>query len=235
MEQALAKVHRVTALSLGIRRLAFEDRALTVSDHQGIVESCEETVLVPAGNAFHALRVIKDADELGKLGEAARITDAAFMAVTSILNPGATEREVAWRLESAMHDFGADSPGFPIIVAAGPNGARPHHDPCDRPIKQGEPIVIDMGAKVGGYTADLARTICLGNEPPEFTTRYNSVLTAQRRALGEIRAGISGREADQVARSELAADGFTEQFVHGLGSRRWTANSRGPLAGTELR
>ena len=202
---------------LGVSRAAFEDRALSVADHGGILGSFGDGRLIPAGDAFHALRAIKNDQELAMIAQAARITDAAFTSVTSVLKAGATEREVAWRLEAAMHHFGADGPGFPIIVAAGPSGARPHHDPSDRAIEEGEPVVIDMGARVGGYTADLTRTICLGEAPAEFTARYNSVLAAQGVALAGIRAGMSGQDADQIARDELTSAGFGEQFVHGLG------------------
>ena len=203
--------------SLGALRVAFEDRALSVADHAGIVQSSGEIRLVPAGDAYHALRAAKDEQELERIAEAAQITDAALVAVTSGLNAGVTERDVAWRIESAIHELGGDGTGFPVIVAAGPNSARPHHDPSDRPIQEGEPVVIDMGARVGGYTADLTRTICLGEAPSHFTARYNMVLTAQRRALSSIRAGMSGRDADQVARDELTNAGLGEQFVHGLG------------------
>jgi Xaa-Pro aminopeptidase len=203
--------------ALGIRCAAFEDRALSVADHAGIVGAAGDVRLVPADNAFHALRAVKSEQELAKIAEAARITDAAFVAATSAVEPGVTEKALAWRIESAMHDLGADGPGFPIIVAAGPHGARPHHDPSDRPIQEGEPVVIDMGAMIGGYSADLTRTICLGQTPPAFIDRYNTVLSAQRRALTEIQAAMSGREADAVAREELSAAGCGDQFLHGLG------------------
>src|SRR5215213_9155474 len=185
---------------LGIRSAAFEDRALSVADHAGIVGAAAEIRLVPVGSAFHALRAVKFGEELATIAEAARITDAAFVSGTFADEPGTTEKALAWRIESAMHEFGADGPGFPIIVAAGPHGARPHHDPSDRLIEEGEPVVIDMGAMVGGYTADLTRTICLGQAPPMYTDRYNTVLSAQRRALTQIRAAMSGRDADAVAR-----------------------------------
>ena len=203
--------------SLGVRCAAFEDRALSVADHAAILRAAGNTRLVAVGNAFHALRAVKSEQEVATIAEAARITDAAFEAVTSKLVPGITEKALAWRIEAAMHDLGADGPGFPVIVAAGPHGARPHHDPSDRPIAAGEPVVIDMGAMVEGYTADLTRTICLGQPPPAFTDRYNTVLSAQRRALTEIRAAMSGREADAVAREELSSAGYADQFVHGLG------------------
>jgi Xaa-Pro aminopeptidase len=202
---------------LGIQCAAFEDRALSVADHAGILDAAGEIRLVPVDNAFHALRAVKSEQELTTIAEAARITDAAFIAATSGLEPGVTEKELTWRIESAMHDLGADGPGFPVIVAAGPHGARPHHDPGDRPIAAGEPVVIDMGAMIGGYTADLTRTICLGEAPPTFVDRYNTVLSAQRRALTGIRAAMSGREADAVAREALSAVGYGDEFVHGLG------------------
>ena len=202
---------------LGIRCAAFEDRALSVANHAGIMDGAGEIRLVPVDNAFHALRAVKSEQELTTIAEAARVTDAAFIAATSGLEPGVTERELAWRIESAMHDLGADGPGFPVIVAAGPHGARPHHDPGDRPIAAGEPVVVDMGAMIGGYTADLTRTICLGEAPPSFVDRYNTVLSAQRRALTGIRAAMSGREADAVAREALSAAGHGDEFVHGLG------------------
>jgi Xaa-Pro aminopeptidase len=203
--------------SLGVQCAAFEDRALSVADHAGIVRAAENIRLVAVDNAFHALRAVKSDQELAKIAEAARITDAAFVRATSNLEPGVTERALAWRIEAAMHDLGADGVGFPIIVAAGPHGARPHHDPSDRPIEVGEPVVIDIGAMIEGYTADLTRTICLGEPPPAYLDRYNTVLSAQRRALTEVRAAMSGREADAVAREALAAAGFGDQFLHGLG------------------
>ncbi len=203
--------------ALGSQCVAFEDRAISVADHAGIQRAAANVELLPADNAFYALRAVKSEPERATIAEAARITDAAFVAATSSLEPGVTEKALAWRLESAMHDLGADRAGFPVIVAAGPHGARPHHDPSDRPIEEGEPVVIDIGAMIDGYSADLTRTICLGEAPPAFTERYNTVLSAQRRALTEIRAAMSGREADAVARQVLSAAGFGDLFLHGLG------------------
>jgi Xaa-Pro aminopeptidase len=203
--------------TLGVRCAAFEDRALSVADHAGILQAVGNVRLVPVENAFHALRAVKSDEELTSIAEAARITDAAFARATSDLEPGVTEKALAWRIEAAMHHLGADRPGFPVIVAAGPHGARPHHDPSDRPIEEGEPVVIDIGAMVKGYSADLTRTICLGDPPPAYIDRYNTVLSAQRRALTEIRAAMSGREADAVAREPLSAAGLGDQFLHGLG------------------
>jgi Xaa-Pro aminopeptidase len=201
----------------GIHRAAIEDRALTVADHTAIQDTAAAVALLPVGNAFHLLRATKDDEEVATIRRAARITDRALAAATAGLQAGVSERELAWRIDRAMRDLGADSPGFPTIVAAGPHAARPHHDPTERPIEAGEPVIIDMGAMVDGYTADLTRTLCLGDPPPEFRARYNTVLAAETAALAGVRPGMRGKDADAIARDALASAGFGEQFVHGLG------------------
>lgn len=202
---------------LGARRTLFEDRALSVADHAAISAAADGVQLVPAGTLFNTLRAVKSQGEIDIIARAARITDEALAVAVAELEPGMTERQLAWRLERAMRDLGADGLAFPIIVASGPHSARPHHDPTDRPIAEGEPVTIDMGAAVDGYRADLTRTIVLGDAPPIFVDRYNSVLSAQEAALRGIRAGMSGEDADRIARDALIADGYSEQLIHGLG------------------
>jgi Xaa-Pro aminopeptidase len=199
-----------------VSRVLFEDRALTVADHGQISDATGEISFVPAGNDVHLIRAVKDGAELAAIAEAARITDAALAEATGGLEPGVTERELVWRIAEAMRALGAE-PGFGTIVAAGPHGARPHHDPSDRAIAAGEPVVIDMGAAVDGYCADLTRTIFLGDPPPEYTARYNTLLAVQETALRSIRPGMTGQEADAVARDALIAAGFEAQLIHGLG------------------
>lgn len=201
----------------GYRRVAFEDRALIVADYNGIMSAATGVDLVPAGTAVHRLREVKDADEIARIRRAAEITDQALQRVLSELKAGTTEKELVWMLESTMRDLGADGPAFSTGVGAGPHGARPHHSATDRPIAEGEPIVIDMGAKVDGYCADLTRTVVLGEPTELFRERYNLVLTAQQAALDAIRPGISGKEADAAARDVIEAAGAGEAFFHGLG------------------
>ena len=200
-----------------IERAALEDRAMCVADHAAILTAADGMALLPAGNRFHLLRAVKSEQELALIAEAARITDQAFVTATTGLTAGTTERELAWAIDRTMRDLGADGPGFDTIVASGPHGARPHHDPADRRLREGEPVIIDMGAAVGGYSADLTRTICLGDAPPEYSDRYNFVLAAQGLALSGIAAGMTGRDADLIARGRLANAGVGEHFVHGLG------------------
>jgi Xaa-Pro aminopeptidase len=201
----------------GLARVAFEDLAITVADHAVIDKAAGRVKLVPAGAAFHLLRAAKDEDELEAIRKAARITDAAFVAVTTDMQPGMTERDLVWQIELAMRELGADGPGFPVIVASGPHAARPHHEPSHRVLGNGVPIVIDMGAAVDGYCADLTRTVFIGKAPPQLQERYTMVLSAQQLALATVRAGMSGQEADAIAREAVTAAGYGQEFVHGLG------------------
>lgn len=201
----------------GYRRVAFEDRALIVADYTSIKDAAPGVELVPAGTAVHRLREVKDAEEIARIRRAASLTDQALQQVLAQLQPGTTEKELVWMLESTMRELGADGPAFSTGVGAGPHGARPHHSATDRPIAEGDPVVIDMGAKVDGYCADLTRTIVLGEPTPLFRERYNLVLSAQQAAIDAIRPGISGKDADAAARSVIEAAGAGEEFFHGLG------------------
>ena len=104
-----------------------------------------------------------------------------------------------------------------LIVAAGKNAALPHHRPSDYIVQEGEPIVIDIGAKCEGYASDLTRTICLGKEDNRFRNIYDIVLKAQLSAEQQIVAGMTGSAADAIARDIISAAGYGSYYGHGLG------------------
>jgi Xaa-Pro aminopeptidase len=133
------------------------------------------------------------------------------------LRPGVTEREMAWIIERAMREEGADGLAFPPSVASGPHAARPHHGVTDRPIAEGEPITMDLGARVDGYNGDLTRTVWLGEPDERLRAVYNVVFEAQTAALVALRAGVTGMAVDGVARRVVENAGYGEAFVHGLG------------------
>ena len=206
-----------------IKKIGFESHQMTVATYKQITDalrdipSDERPNLMATTGIVEGLRTVKDQEELGLLQRAIDVADAAMEAVSPTIQPNETEREVAWRLEKAMRELGADSLSFDTIVAAGPSGAMPHHSPSDRAIAPGEPIVIDMGAKVGGYCSDITRTICIG--PPDETFRkvYDIVLGAQLTAIATVRSGMSGGDADDLSRVVIAEAGYGENFGHSLG------------------
>ena len=201
-----------------VARLGFEEDATLVALHSGIAAIKEGAVeLVPVGDMVSALRLIKTAEELALIARAVAITDAAYEQVFATMRPEQTEREVAWALERAMREGGADALAFPIIVAAGTNGAFAHHEPGDTPLGEGLPITIDMGAQVAGYAADLTRTVILGEPTERARTIYRTLRRAVDVVEEGLRAGMTGAAVDALARDLIAEAGFGEYFVHGLG------------------
>jgi Xaa-Pro aminopeptidase len=217
---------------IGAKRVGFEEEAISVANFRLLTEATGDRIAwLPLEGTVSKLRVIKDDREIDILCRASRITDAALLEGLAELDEGMTEIELAARFHDAMRRLGSPGPGFNIIVASGPNAARPHHAPGDRRIMPGEPVVIDMGATVEGYTADLTRTICLGEPTPEIASVYTIVLDAQRAVLASLRAGLTGKEVDQLARDVIAAAGHGDHFIHGLGHGVGMQIHEGPSAG----
>jgi Xaa-Pro aminopeptidase len=206
---------------LGVGRLGFESDDLTVDAYQRLQEALREkapeVTTVPLRGLGESLRMVKEAGEIALIRQAVEIGDRAFEAVAAALRPGVTEREVAWRLEVQMRERGADGLAFPIIVAAGPNGAMPHHTPSNREIVAGEPIIIDMGCRLDGYNSDMTRTIMLGEPAGPFWQVYRTVLRAQQACEDGLKAGMLGKDGDKLARDVIEAAGHGEHFGHGTG------------------
>jgi len=206
---------------LGVHALGFESESFSVDQYVRLEAALHvkapRVTLVPLRGLVESVRQTKDPAELEQIRRAVLIGDRAIEAVTAALLPGVTERQVAWRLEVEMRERGADALSFPIIVASGPNGAMPHHRPSDRAIRVGEPIIIDMGCKVGGYCSDLTRTVVLGEPDPPFWEIFHLVLRAQQTCENGLRAGMTGNVGDALARDVIAQAGHREQFGHGTG------------------
>lgn len=201
----------------GITRLGFEEDSILFATHTMLTETLPGTALVPVGKLVAGLRDVKDAAEIESLRRAQAVTVAAFVAVSGRIAAGMTERQVAWELEKAVRDAGGEGLAFPTIVGAGRNGARPHHGASDYAIREGEPIVIDMGATVDGYCGDLTRTVIVGEPDATFRRVYDIVLRAKRHVEEVARPGMKGHEIDAAARDVIAEAGYGDQFIHTLG------------------
>ena len=205
-----------------VKRLGFEGQHVTYAFHkrlQDLIRQSTElqTELVPVSDIIEDLRSIKDDMELSKLTRAIEIADSAFAEVSKQIRVGQTELDIAWQLEKAMRELGAESISFDTIVAFGPNAALPHHRPSDDVIVEGQPLIIDMGARYQGYCSDLSRTICLGQPDDRFRKIYDTVLGAQLTAIATVEVGMTGGEADNLARTVIEQCGYGENFGHSLG------------------
>ena len=206
-----------------VKRVGFESQDVTISVHQALLKAIEETEnsnhpeLIPTSGIVEKLRVYKDADELLLLTEAIRIADEAIDEVAPRIEPGVTEESIAWELEKAMRERGAEMISFDTIVGAGPNGALPHHRADETVVKPNDAIVIDMGAKYQGYCSDLTRTVFVGEPDDKFRRIYDIVLKAQLAAEEQVTAGMTGKEVDAIAREIIADAGHGDDFGHSLG------------------
>jgi len=205
--------------SLALKRLAFESDYLLHSVFVGLARLAAEKgiELVPLTGLVEELRQLKSAAELALIEQAVRLNEQVFAEVYGQLRPGLSEREVAALIEETMRRRGAEGPSFPTIVAAGPNGAMPHAVPTGRLLAEGEPIIIDMGLKVGGYCSDMTRTVVLGQPDARTLAMIRLVRQAQRAGLAALRPGVAGRHVDQVARRVIEEAGHGDHFGHSLG------------------
>lgn len=199
-------------------RLAIEDAttpaALWFAFQDALPDNAE---IVRAADAVDQLRAIKSEDELALLRKAAALTDEAFAIATSRFSPGITEHDGAELVRQALREAGSEGEAFDTIVAADPNAAKPHHRPGTRVIREGEPVIIDMGARVGGYNGDLTRTICLGKADAKLVRIYKAVLEAQLAGLLAIRAGTLASAPDLATREVFASHGLEDYVIHSAG------------------
>jgi Xaa-Pro aminopeptidase len=204
----------------GPLRLGFEEAHVTVGEHRRLrAELPERVELIPVEGLVERLRAVKDAEEVARIHEAAKLADAAFTELVASGLTGRTERELAFELGVAMHRHGAEGPSFDIIVAAGAHGALPHATPRDVPVAPNQLVVIDWGARLDGYCSDCTRTVWVGKSVPDGEERevYDLVLKAQLAGLEAIRAGASTKSVDAAARQVIGDGGHRERFGHGLG------------------
>jgi len=209
---------RLTA-GLDLKKLGVEAGHITFAMYQRLTDVLKQSQLklIPVDGLVESLRAIKEPEEIEFITKAIEITDSAFEYIEDIIHTGMSEKEVAWEIEKSLREKGSESLPFDVIVASGPNSALPHAKPSSRIIRSGEPILIDMGARVGGYCSDLSRTICLDTPDDTFNKVYDTVLRAQLEALAIIKEGMAGEQADSLARTVIEQAGYGEAFGHGLG------------------
>lgn len=202
------------------QKIGFEATAVLYSEYMKYGKAGAEMYefLPVEEDILGKMRQVKRPDELALLKRAIAITDETFSHLCQWIQVDMTEKEVETEIARKMIALGADSLAFSSIVASGPNGSMPHAHPSSRRIQRGELVTIDMGARYKGYCGDMTRTICLG-EPAEPRMRevYAAVLTAMKTCEAGLRAGISGKAADALARNALKAENLDTYYVHSTG------------------
>ena len=205
-------------LSSGAKNIAVEDGDISLVLFKKILDRTGESAELceGAGKLLSSMRAIKTADELEKIAEAQKITDAAFEHILKAMTPNMTEVDVALELEFFMRKNGAEAMAFDVISVSGSASALPHGVPRNVKLESGF-LTMDFGAKKDGYCSDMTRTVVIGKADAEMKKLYGTVLTAQKSALDVLTAGFSCAEADKVARDIINSAGYEGCFGHSLG------------------
>jgi len=227
------------AFDLKWHKLGFEANFVSYHSYHRLSETIKSKQvnleLVPTTDLIEHLRSIKEPQELALIIKAVELTDAAFEQAKSLIHPGITEREAAWEIEKYLRQYGSEGIPFEIIVASGPNSALPHAKPTERIICSGEPVLIDMGARISGYCSDFSRTLCLEKDLKavscQLSAIYDIVLKAQLAAMEGIKSGMDAAQADRLARAVIEQAGYGDAFGHGLGHGVGLAVHESPTLG----
>lgn len=212
LPQAVAFCRRQSVKTLG-----YESNALSADSRQTLRQSLPQTELRALPDFIEDLRMIKTADEVEKLQAAAAVSDRAFLAFLKRLRPGQTEREARNILQNLLMEMGADGLSFEILLSSGARCYLPHAVPTEKRLEKGDFVLVDFGVRVNGYCSDTTRTVCLGKADALQKQRYELVRRAQESAVERIRAGMSGKEADALARDIISAAEPAGCYDYGLG------------------
>ncbi len=204
--------------TLNIKTVYTEAEKLSVSEYQNFcrIIPCE-CIAEKADDKINALRRCKCEAEKKKILSAQKIAEKAFDHILGFIKEGITEREIALTLDFFMLKKGAEAISFETIAVSGRNSSLPHGVPSDKKIEKGEFITMDYGAVVDGYHSDMTRTVAVGFVSDKQSEVYETVLTAQKKSLESLKAGVSGFDADAAARNVIKSAGYGEFFGHGTG------------------
>ncbi|MCU6711226.1 Xaa-Pro peptidase family protein [Paenibacillus sp. J5C_2022] len=192
--------------------------SLWSSGHLLSLMKCRPRVAFVDGEPLlSGMRQVKDETELAIIREAGGIADRVMGALMKSIAPGMRERELVELLGSLWKKEGVYEQSFAPIVAAGANGARPHHVPDDTVVKDGDMIILDIGGRLKHYCSDMTRTVCVGSASDEMRTVYELVRAAQQAGLDAVKPGVPFSEVDRAVRDVITAGGYGDYFTHRTG------------------
>ncbi len=218
-EEGPTVAFRRAAQALGIegRRLAVEYLTMRVTELALLQQVVPHFDLVEAEPLLSTLRMTKEPEEVDRMRQAVRLTEAALQRVVDSLQPGMTEREVANRLWRAFLEEGAEGLAFEPLVLTGPNGALPHALPGGHPLRPGDMLIVDCGVVLDGYISDITRTFAVGEPDPEMAQIYQVVQRANEAGRAAAGPGVPAQEVDRAARRVIEEAGYGDFFIHRTG------------------
>ena len=202
----------------GIKKLAIEDGSVTLAQYRSFEKNFGTLEYTGIEDRFLKVRMIKTEKEIDLIKEAVKIADKAFENIKSLIKEGISEERLATELEYEMKKLGAEGPSFDTIIASNYRSAMPHGVASEKKLEKEGFVKFDFGCFYKGYVSDMTRTVYLGENPTEKHYEiYNTVKEAQQKAINAVKAGITTRELDKIARDYITEKGFGDCFGHGLG------------------
>ena len=214
--KGLARALSSLAERLKIKVLLYEENYLSCGRLKALKKALPKVEFSGVSGVIEKWREVKDQEEMRLLEKARELALKIFRILSKEIQPGRTEKEIAWRITELSHRLG-EGPSFPPIVASGPNAARPHAEPEDKPLRSGEVVIVDLGVKYRGYCSDLTRTFFLGRVPERLREAHHLVKEAQRLAQPYMKPGLKIREADRKVRAFFQKAGVLQNYLHSLG------------------
>lgn len=200
-----------------VRKLGIEGGFLSLRFWNWLKKNSRGIALVDVGKKLDEQRIVKKSSELKDIKKAQHMTDKILSILKKWLKPGLSERAIAWKIASLANELGADDISFPPIIGINENSASPHHQNTWKKLRPGDMILIDMGVIYKGYCSDMTRVLFTKQPTKKQEMIYELLKHAQETAISKIKAGITGKKADAVARSIIAKAGYGKQFGHSLG------------------
>ena len=199
-----------------LKNLGFESMDLPYGVANRLKILLSKIEFTPVKNLVESLRSIKDAGEIERIRKAVKLAKEVFERAAGSVRPGASEEFIKRKIELDLVSKGS-SCAFESIIASGENSSKPHARATDRPFKNNDFVMIDMGAKVDGYNSDLTRTVVLGKVQAKFRKIYKTVGQAQLKAIARITSGAKASDIDKAGRDHIKKSGFGKYFSHSLG------------------
>lgn len=200
-----------------LAEVGIESGAISLAFWKKLKKHSPSVRFVDVGNEIEGKRIVKKPFESDLIERAQQITDKTLLHLKKWLSSGKNEKEIAWKVECLVHDFGADGVAFTPIIAINDHSAVPHHQNTNRKLAHGDIVLIDMGAMYKDYRSDMTRMIFTKTPTHEQQKIYELVLEAQTVAIAYLRAGVKGKKVDEVARNIIRKAGYIKEFGHSLG------------------
>jgi Xaa-Pro aminopeptidase len=194
------------------RRIGFNASYLSVAEYEDIKKKAGRARLVDITTSLRSMRDIKTAEEVRLIRRACAEGDAILEGLIRKLSSMRTENDAALYILDQIAARGLE-PAFPPIIAAGTNGANPHHVPSTNRLRGW--CVIDMGVRYKGYCSDITRTVHFGIPKKKEQQTYELLSAAQQAGIREAIPGAIGGEVHEKVKKALRP--LERYFIHGTG------------------